>query len=250
MTNEPTYKLGRLPPVIDNRTLRLTSYLAPSLPPAPITVHWSDRVSSWPMYGNDAYGDCTEAAIAHMEQLWAAIRGKPKTPTTLSIINRYKRLTGCQAPGDQNDVGLNENTVLRDWRAHSIAGRKMLAWADIDLWNHDAVRQALYMFRGVYIGFGISDPQQLFSQFDANTPWTPQQGRVYEGHAVNIVDCDADTLTCISWARTQKLTWAFWDLMVDEAHCVLSSDEKANPPVGFDLAQLIADLAQIGHPGA
>lgn len=246
MTTEPTYRLGRLPPVVDRRTLQLARYMPEALPPAPVTVRWSNFVTSWPMYGNDAYGDCTIAAVGHFEQIQSSVRRKPITPSAASILARYKRLTGCKKPGDAHDTGLNENTVLRDWRQHGVGNRKMLAWADVNVWDHNAVRNALSIFRGLYIGFGISDPQQLFSEFSAGKPWTPEQGQVTEGHAVNIADCDADTLTCVSWGRLQKMTWAFWDHMVDECHAVLLADETASLPAGFNLPLIRADLALVG----
>ena len=57
---------GKKPAVFDSRTLRLGAYLTSRLPAPPAAVDWGKNVSSWPMYLNDKYGDCTCAAVGHM----------------------------------------------------------------------------------------------------------------------------------------------------------------------------------------
>lgn len=241
MTMQPmTYKLGRRPPHFDTRTLRLENYLR-ILPKPPVALDYSGHVQDWGMYGNDQYGDCTEAAIAHMQMLWAALNGASDVPDEQTVISAYKDLTGCQSPGDAHDTGLEEIQVLRQWKTDFVA------FCSINVQDIEFVKQALCIFQGVYIGFVIPDPAQLFAEFNAQTPWTPEEGQAEEGHAVCITGYDASTLTCVSWGRTQQMTWDFWRSQVDEAWAVLSLDEGKVPPKGFDLAQLKTDLAAIGQ---
>lgn len=56
------YKLGKHPPVFDDRTLRFSDYVTPALPTPPDSVTYYQKVPAWPMYYNDQYGDCTCAA--------------------------------------------------------------------------------------------------------------------------------------------------------------------------------------------
>lgn len=232
-----TLKLGKLAPKDDPRTLRLSAYLAPTLPPPPDSLDYSSRVKSWPMYGNDQYGDCTIAAAAHQVQLWSALIGKPKTPSQPSVINRYFRLTGGQ------DTGLVELDVLNDWRKNALDRDKIIAFAKVDKNNLDHVKQSLVLFGGVYIGFQV--PQNAQTLFEEGKPWDANGGPIEGGHAVNVIGYDAEGLTVVTWGRTQRATWAWWREYVDEAWAILPPEFKTKPPAGFDLAALEADLAVV-----
>lgn len=47
------YKLGKNPPVHDERTLLFGAFLAPALPAPPPSVEYGEKVRVWPMYDND-----------------------------------------------------------------------------------------------------------------------------------------------------------------------------------------------------
>lgn len=232
-----TLKLGKLAPRQDSRTLLLSAYLAPTLPPPPASLDYSSRVRTWPMYGNDEYGDCTIAAAAHMVELWSALAGKPKVPTLPSVVNRYFKLSGGQ------DTGLVELDVLNDWRKDPLDRDTILAFAAVNKSNHDHVRQALVLFGGVYIGFEV--PANAQTLFEEGKPWDANGGAIEGGHAVNVVGYDAAGLTVVTWGRTQRATWAWWDEYVDEAWAILPPEFKTHPPVGFNLAALEADLVAL-----
>ena len=61
-----TFKLGKHQPTFDTRTLLFGKYLTSELPPPPASKDYSRAVTTWPMMGNDTYGDCTCAAAGHM----------------------------------------------------------------------------------------------------------------------------------------------------------------------------------------
>ena len=71
------YRFGKHPPKVDYRTLRFKNYLTPEIaaPPATYNVLTSvyqklqttDPTKLFPIDGNDAYGDCTIAALAHAD---------------------------------------------------------------------------------------------------------------------------------------------------------------------------------------
>ena len=70
-----SYRFGKHPPKKDYRTLRLANYLGAAIAPPPASydvlgqvyknLSVSDPTKLFPMDGNDTYGDCTIAALAH-----------------------------------------------------------------------------------------------------------------------------------------------------------------------------------------
>jgi hypothetical protein len=58
---------------------------------------------------------------------------------------------------------------------------------------------------------------------------------------------DANGFTCITWGQQKTVTLAFWKKYCDETHTLLGQDWLAakGSPVGFDQAQLQADLNAI-----
>lgn len=250
MTNDPaTYRLGRLPARHDPRTLRAATYLdLAQLPPAPPSWQATTPRSAWGMYANDRLGDCTCAALAHQRMVFSASIGGNKTPSEKAIVDLYYRIGAQENPGQSHpDNGLVELDVLRYWWKHQVDYEDILAFAAVDPHNHEHVKQAAVLFEGLYIGFSISDPAQLFREFDAQTPWTPEAGQDTEGHAVDLIGYDDETVTVVSWGRKQTGTWAWWDQKVDEAWAIVPQEYKAHPPTGFKLAQLEADLAALGN---
>ncbi len=245
-------RLGKLPPKLDSRTLRLADYvnfaaLPPPLPVLDLTTHINPPLV-WPMDGNDRLGDCTIAAFAHMTQLWTAMSLRPKNPTERSIENLYYAIGRTENPGQTKpDNGLAMLDVCNWMTRHSLATEKVAVYVKADLHNHDHIKQAVGLFGGVYIGFGIANAQQTFSEFNNRQDWTPQFGTVTEGHAVNIVSYDALGVECISWGRTQRGTWEWWDAMVDEAYAILPASWKVKGriPNGLDFGTLQVDLAAI-----
>jgi hypothetical protein len=130
------FRLGKKPPRVDSRTLQLAKYLrvcatdlvqkgtglpeatAPShvLAPAPASIDWTAKISSWPMMANDTLGDCTCAAAGHMIECWTANLGDAFTPTNTQIIAAYSATSGY-VPGDPaTDKGAVELDVLNYWR--------------------------------------------------------------------------------------------------------------------------------------
>jgi hypothetical protein len=93
-----TYRLGKNLPVVDARTLRFSRYLTPALPPAPPSVDYGAKVSTWPMYYNDQYGDCTCAAAAHLIQNWTASAGNEVTPPDTTVLTSTSTSWAARPP--------------------------------------------------------------------------------------------------------------------------------------------------------
>ncbi len=245
----PGYRFGKHPPKQDYRTLRLKKYLKSSLPAPPVshnvlqTVYTklgvSDPTQLFPMDGNDKFGDCTIAAVAHAITVYSGLVGQTNIMPKPAVTKLYFQLTGGV------DSGCNELDVLNYWNDHSVSGDQILAYAAIDVKNHTHIQQAIQLFGGVYLGFQVQE--NAIEEFDAHQPWTPGP-LTNDGHAVYAVAYDAGGVTVLTWGNTQQATWGWWDECVDETYAILppEAQQPAFDP-GFDFAQLKADLAAVAN---
>ncbi len=244
-----TFRFGKHAPKIDYRTLRFKNYLTSALaaPPATFDVlqqvysklKISDPTILFPIDGNDQYGDCTIAALAHADTVFCGLVGKKKIMPQQGVIKLYMHLTGGI------DSGCNELDVLNYWQSNVADGDKIIAFATIDAKNHTHVQQALRLFGGVYLGFQVQ--QNCQQEFQARQPWTPGP-LTKDGHAVYAVAYDSTGVTVLTWGNIQKATWAWWDECVDEAYAVLPPEaKKPGFAPGFNFAQLQADLGDVAN---
>jgi hypothetical protein len=243
------YRFGKHPPKHDYRTLRFKNYLTPKIAPPPPSddvlarvytkLKVNDPTKLFPMDGNDQYGDCTIAALAHAETTFRGLVGKERITPEQAVVKLYFHLSGGV------DSGLNELDVLNYWQSHRVSGDEIIAFTTIDSKNHDHIKQAIHLFGGVYLGFQVQ--QNCIQEFDARRPWTPGP-LTNDGHAVFAVAYDQNSITVLTWGNTQQGTWAWWDECVDEAYAILPPEaRKPGFAPGFDFAQLEADLAAVAN---
>ena len=136
---------------------------------------------------------------------------------------------------------------MKCWKKRGLGGHKLLAFANAKPSNLAEVKAAINLFGGLYIGVALPVTAQtqnvweLVSKTGAGAPGS------WGGHCVYVTGYDASGFTCITWGQLKKMTVAFWNAYVDEAHALLSPDWLGvkGTPNGFNLAQLVSDLAQI-----
>lgn len=263
-------RLGKDRPREDPRTLRLARYLdvaaVAGLPQYPASYDLSPAVSDWPMYLNDRLGDCAIAGPAHMVEGWTAnvaailaAVGKPGAPVRLTdadVQAAYSAVGGYR-PGDPStDNGCNMLDVLNYWRTTGLGGRKIQAYAAVDLHNHAEVKAALWLFGGLYLGLGLP----VSAQAQVGKRWTEPaskrgNGAPYSwgGHAVNLVAHNRAGTTAVTWGAKQPMTWGFLDAYADEGYVVFSPGDWLTPdgksPAGFASAALLADLRRVTADG-
>ncbi len=242
-------KLGKHPPVIDARTLRFGDYLTTELPTPPGAEDYGEKVSVWPMYLNDKYGDCTCAAAGHMIQNWTANAAGLLTPPESSVLTFYEHFV---TPGPE--AGCNMLQVLKYWRSHGLDRHKVLAFAALGLKNPAEARAAAYLFGSVYIGVALPDFAVEGEMLEV--PWVvPAGGAVgsaapnpQNGHCIPAVGYDQSNLSVVTWGAVKEMSWEFYEAYADEAFAVLSEDfigANEENIAGFDLAKLKEDLTKL-----
>lgn len=207
-------KLGKLGPRFPVGLKDLMSYAAATLPPPPASVDWAKNVADWPMDGNDQYGDCTMAAAAHCLQSWnAEANVNLPIPSEQQVVSTYLQLTGGA------DSGLVESEVLRTWNTVGLWGDRIAGYAPVNVHNLVALRQAIDLFGGTYVGIQV--PANAQQQFESQQPWTLASGwqnqSIVGGHAVPLLGYDADWLYCVTWGAVQQMAWDWWHTYGDEA---------------------------------
>ncbi len=249
MVDHSKMKLGLKAIKTDTRTLRLTPYLTPALPPAPASRDWTSAVGVWGTMLNDNLGDCTIAALGHAIQVWSANRFHEITIPDSSILAAYERWCGYNPAIPSSDQGGVELDVLNKWRKNGLDGHMLLGYADPALTNLEEIRQAINLFGGVYIGMRLPVTAQTQDVWDVTDPSLSGDAAPgsWGGHAVFVAAYDAEFFTCITWGQTKQMTLAFWNAYVQEAHALLCPDwfNATGAPNGFDINQLSSDLLAI-----
>jgi hypothetical protein len=260
-------KLGKKPAKIDPRTLKLAHYLGPDLPPPPPAVNYVEDVTFFGEMLNGELGDCTIAACGHAEQAWSIGANGPAgmyTPPDSLILQKYEQWCGY-VPGDPStDNGGVEIDVLNKWRKyhlHKPIHRHPLAgYADPSTTNIEEIKQAIYLFGGVYIGIQLPLSVQGLDVWDVSSGNAAIPGS-WGGHAVFVPKYATNpdgtiTFTCISWGELIEITQAFWlysdhvnGPYIDEVHCLVSTEflnlKTGTTPEGLNIAQMLIDVQAV-----
>lgn len=247
-----TLKLGKHPPVFDERNLIFGNYLKKAeLPAPPSSENYGAKVPTWPMYANDRYGDCTCAAAGHMIQNWTATASKEITVPESTVVSFYEHFVGTPPP---EDAGCNMLQVLKYWRRHGLDGHKVHAFAELGAQNLDQAKAAVYLLGSVYIGVALPN---FAVQGDMLTiPWVvPEGGAVgnaapnpQNGHCIPAVGYDENSLYVVTWGEIKTMSWGFLEAYADEVYAVLSLEfinAAGQDAAGLDLAQLEVDLGKL-----
>jgi hypothetical protein len=240
------FKLGKKAVRHDPRTLQFKSYLTPTLPPPPVSIDWTGKVTDWQMLGNDTVGDCTCAGAGHLEMAWSSYAAPTEAPpTTEQILAAYSAITGYTPSNPNSDTGADCLTVLNYWRGPKIAGHGIKSYTQVSPNNINEVKTAIALFGGVYIGVQL--PDNAMDQFNAGQPWSDTSDQNIEGgHCIVLVGYDENYFTAITWGTKQLISPAWFTAYTDEAYAVISPQwveaGGVNTPTGFNLTQLEADL--------
>lgn len=235
----PNYRLGKKPPKSDKRTLQFRNYLnLDKLPPLPATLN-VDKVTNWPMDGNDNRGDCVLASAEHIIRKWYIYGNQPikaSQITQAQVINLYDELS-------PNDDGLFILDILKRWRITGLWGDKIIGFAQVTTGDPTEAKYAAWLGS---LKMGISLP-------DINTygPWlTPSGPRdPNNGHDVPGVGYYDGGLLTPSWGSMMQMSWPWYRAYNDESYIVWSADEldilTNTYPGGFLVDEWLADIAEV-----
>ena len=178
----PRYKLGKLAPKPNLKTIPFHKFLATDAPPPPPEkVYWEYKlpVNNLRMLGNDTVGDCTCACVGHMIMNMTAHTGSILIPTDEEILAFYSAITGydpSQTDSQGNnptDTGAAITDVLARWQSDgiTIGGQvhKILGWMQFDHTNREQMAQVIYLFGAADCGVVL--PNSAMDQFNAGQDW-------------------------------------------------------------------------------
>jgi hypothetical protein len=249
-----SYKLGKLPAAHDPVTPRMADFVDFSIAlPAARATHHTNVVHTYPMFGNDKYGDCVEACIAHQIELNCTLNKRP-TPgiEADSVLGLYSDLTGFKPDDPSSDKGTVLLTAWQHWRDVGCFGDKLAGFMQIDPTDWLELMIATQLFESV--GIGIQMPKTALEQTEAGKEWAvtgPLTGDAavgsWGGHCVPCISIDDGTMVVASWEKKIKVSKEFITAYADEAYVALSDSvmKGSLSASGFDEQKLQAYLADL-----
>lgn len=243
-------KLGKLPAVHDDRTLKFAKYRTTASLPTKKAAHWGHGLP-FAMLGNDQYGDCVEAAYAHMLQVWIDRAGGSFTPDSTSVLNAYSALTGFSPNNPNTDRGTDMLAAAKYWRSTGMNGYEIDAFASVNPLSTQDVQDSVAYYGGLNIGLQL--PLSAQDQSSPQGTWAVSTGSgsvagSWGGHCVPICGYDQKTIWVVTWGYIQAMTWDFFETYCDEAFVFLAHEWIENTgisPSGLAWGQLQADLANL-----
>jgi hypothetical protein len=254
-----TLKLGRRPALHTEQTAASAKRMKTALdalgnPPA-VSDDYTSAVneatgSNWGFLGNDVWGDCVEAWEAHYLMLRTANASSIVIPTSQQVLALYTAETGFNPSNPNTDNGTVETSDAIYMVTTGFMGHKADATASIHRIDLPNLKWCIQLFGGVT--FGVNLPQSAMDQFNANQPWTVvKNSPIIGGHCPGGVGYDGKWFYVVTWGRIQPASYEWILTYNEEAHALLFKDwikQNGNAPNNLDLAQLIADLPQVGDP--
>jgi hypothetical protein len=170
-----------------------------------------------PTFLNDQLNDCVIAARAHQ-----TLRFKDVTEHHVINITDVEVRNEYFAESGGNDDGLVMTDSVDKWQTRGwVAGakvRKIKTYLLMRWQVHDELKAAILSDIGVELGNILST--ENMSEFYAGQPWTPT-GYGHFRHAVYVFGYNPQGPVCITWGRKQQMTWAFLDVLTEEAFAIV-----------------------------
>jgi hypothetical protein len=209
--------------------------------------------------GNDQYGDCVFADVAHRIMVRTAQMGADKmvTPTQAETLQLYSEVTGFDPADPSTDQGgdlvttaqyMQKTGMLVGGARHTEDGNGV-----IDPTNVDHRKWAVCLFGCTPIALNL--PQCAEDQFNAGQPWDYVKGSpIVGGHDVLLVEYRPESLPSnpawlvVTWGKRWLVTDAFLVNYLSEVVPVGAKDfitANGLAPSGINLAQILQLLSEI-----
>ncbi|MCU1491665.1 MAG: hypothetical protein JWM85_3070 [Acidimicrobiaceae bacterium] len=167
------------------------------------------RVSSYSLYGNGRWNDCTVAAMGDAEQTWNAQNGYYAGPLDPApLLSLYRRLS------PHND-GAPVQAALTAWQQAPIDGDRLTASAEVGI-GRSAVESALHSGKEVLGVVALDALNALGESYAVGdmSGWTvansPGPGLVANTHAMAIVGFGRSWLYVVIGGYVQPVSWGWW----------------------------------------
>lgn len=209
-----TFKGGRRKPDPEHarRSIKLENIL--KLPPLPASVDYTPMVADYPMDGNDSYGDCVSASVAHEIQLMTkALAAAEYDPSMAEIVAFYQTQNPNFDPNNYDpsaDNGMDMQTAFEylnksGWPGHP--EMKAVAFAKVQT-DKASLKAAAGIFGAAQLGILVQAANE--SQFNAGQPWdyvagSPELG----GHCVPSFGYTPDRSMIVTWGSETALLDTF-----------------------------------------
>lgn len=246
-------KLGKLPARTDAVRLKFATYMTGQLPTPPASFGHDNLVKSFPMFGNDQYGDCVWAGAGHETQIWTAEGGAPATFSNSGILAAYSAVTGFNRNDPNTDQGTDMQAAASYRRKTGILDshrrrHKVGAYVALTPGDLNQLYTAMWLFGAV--GIGIEFPAFAMDDFNNRQPWdvSHHNTKIEGGHYIPVVGHHG-LISVVTWGREIGMTEAFYQRYNDETIAYLSPEMLTGGVSleGFNLAALQADLAAVTH---
>lgn len=261
--NRLNYCLGKSP-ARPHDGLKLRDYVTSSkLPVPPDNYGRETLIADWGMLGNDTVGDCAIAGPFHAEMLWRAEGASSINVNTACTLEQYSEITGYRPEAldprtrtNPTDQGSDVQKVAEFWRTTGLKDadgnrHKIDCYLSLEPGNLTQLYQAMWLFGCV--GIGIDCPAEYMQSFYLGQVWdkipTPH---IEGGHYILGVGRRAGLINTVTWGRTQLFTPAGYQQFNDETFVYLNEEMliKGESVDGFNVQQLVADMADIESEGA
>jgi hypothetical protein len=255
-------RLGKLEHKHDDRTLMLANFMLPEVH-VPAVFDFDKGKAKIPlkMWGNDNWGDCVIAGQANQLLRLERIEQRRTIPLgDQDAIDRYKALTGAQAPGDAKDTGLVVLDALRNWhhsgwmtsgidRSGSRRNYTIDAYGELEPNDPVQLRMGIYLLHGVHFGFSLPAAAKVMTRngvWDYNGETTPDyEPGSWGGHLVYSKAYVKQGCKVLTWGREVLVTDNFIKKYADEAWSVVDSLDAWKSKQTIDVPALTKQLQQI-----
>jgi hypothetical protein len=215
--------LGKLPAKKDKRNLLVKDILKEAkIYPTSYNFDTKHKGIPTPMYGNDKHGCCVISGRAHQTLRFEFEEQNKVLPITdTEVLAEWRKENG------NTENGLYMLDSLKLWRKSgwTAGGKKykIKAFAQSDPKNPKEIKNIVYHDIGIQLG--ISMPDTWSSEFSAGKPWTDTSlpPNPYNGHCVFVCGYTPSYVTCVTWARKQKMSWEWFKKYVDEAYAAVDA---------------------------
>ena len=231
-------KLGRRPPT-NAPALMLRDVLTGKVPAHPVSVDYLDGIT-FGLYENDRYSDCGPTDVANSRrQVTHLLTGSMQAPSQEDVFDLYRRSGN---PNFNPTTGADDNGVvmqdmLKAVHDGGIGGVKCIAYAKVDVNDHETLRAATAIFGQLHWGVDLQVEQQ--SQTDQGY-WDYSPSAEWGGHAILGGAYDSSNHKVVTWGELVRVTDSFVQNQLEEAWVVIWPEHLGTKEFmeGIDLTAL------------